>query len=334
MSISRSASSYLTLSSPGSLEPPFAAWDESEIVGNSAAMKRVRQQVRRIGPHFRTVLVSGEAGAGKQLVARALHRMSPASDGPFVVCHATAIEDALAECEGGASTAENVAHSIKRFVRKTVFLDRISEMPLDVQGRLLRVLMQYEVPRSRVNAPRKMDLRIIASTGDDLRILVSTGRFSQELYQRLATVDISLPPLRERMEDIPELVRYFLERFAQLYGRGVREIADEAMEWMQKHLWPGNVRELESVLRNGVLRSEGGVLEPHDLPPFAEAGQPEQSTTGMGKSVRLQDVVEQHVLRVLKDCRGNKLRASEMLGISRSTLYRMLDAGVSAGTLR
>src|ERR1700732_3373128 len=113
MSISRSASSYLTLSSPGSLEPPFAAWDESEIVGSSAAMKRVRQQVRRIGPHFRTVLVSGEAGggeagAGKQLVARALHRMSPASDGPFVVCHATAIEDALAECEGGASTTDDV----------------------------------------------------------------------------------------------------------------------------------------------------------------------------------------------------------------------------------
>jgi DNA-binding NtrC family response regulator len=163
---------------------------------------------------------------------------------------------------------------------------------------------------------------------------VSTGRFRHELYQRLATVDIALPPLRERMEDFPELARYFLDRFAQRYGRGVREIADEAMERMQKHSWPGNVCELESVLQNGVLRSEGEVLEPHDLPPFAETGQPDKSTTGMGKNVRLQDVVEQHVLRVLKDCGGNKLRASEMLGISRSTLYRMLDAGVSADTLR
>jgi DNA-binding NtrC family response regulator len=136
------------------------------------------------------------------------------------------------------------------------------------------------------------------------------------------------------MEDFPELARHFLEGFAQLYGRGACKITDEVMERMRRYPWPENVRELESVLRNGVLRSEGEVLEPHDLPPFAEAGQPEQSTTGMGKSVRLQDVVEQHVLRVLKDCGGNKLRASEMLGISRSTLYRMLDAGVSADTLR
>jgi DNA-binding NtrC family response regulator len=318
MSTSRSASSYPTLSPPASLEPPFAAWDESGIVGSSAAMKRVRQQVRRIGPHFRTVLVSGEPGTGKELVARALHRMSPASDAPFVVCHAAAIEESLAE----------------RPVRGTLFLPRISDMPLEVQDRLLQVLRQYEPTQSRGNVLQRMELRTIASTEEDLRILVSTGRFSQELYQRLATVEISLPPLRERMEDFPELARHFLEGFAQLYGRGACKITDEVMERMRRYPWPGNVRELESVLRNGVLRSEGEVLEPHDLPPFAEAGQPEQSTTGMGKSVRLQDVVEQHVLRVLKDCGGNKLRASEMLGISRSTLYRMLDAGVSADTLR
>ena len=194
--------------------------------------------------------------------------------------------------------------------------------------------MQYEPTQSRGNVLQRMGLRIIASTEEDLRILVSTGRFNQELYQRLATVDISLPPLRERMEDLPELTRYFLEGFAQLYGRVVCKITDEAMERMLKYLWPENVRELESVLRNGVLRSESEVLGPHDLPPFAEAGQPEQSTTGASKSVRLQDVVEEHVLRVLKNCGGNKLRASEMLGISRSTLYRMLDAGVSADTLR
>jgi DNA-binding NtrC family response regulator len=334
MSTSRSASSYLTNSLPGSLKPPFAAWDESGIVGSSTAMKRVRQQVRRIGPHFRTVLVSGEAGTGKELVARALHRMSPASGGPFVICHAAAIEDALAECEGGTSTADDVGRLMKGSVRGTLFLDRISDLSLEVQGRLLRALMQHELTQSRLDMSQRTDLRIIASTGEDLRILVSTGRFSQELYQRLATVDITLPPLRERMEDLPELARYFRERFSQLYGRSVCEIADEAMERMQKHLWPGNVCELESVLRNGVLRSEGKVLEPDHLPMFAEANQHEQSTTGASRSLRLQDVVEQHVLRVLKDCGGNKLRASEVLGISRSTLYRMLEAGASADTLR
>jgi DNA-binding NtrC family response regulator len=195
---------------------------------------------------------------------------------------------------------------------------------LDAQVWLLRALTQYELTQ-------KTDLRIVASTGEDLRILVSTGRFSQELYQRLATVEITLPPLRERQEDLPELARHFLERFATLYGRSVREIADEAVERMQQHLWPGNVSELESVLRNTVLRSDGEVLQSHDLPLLANTIDSEQSSA---KSVRLQDVIAQHVLRVLKDCGGNKLRASELLGISRSTLYRMLDANVSADTLR
>jgi DNA-binding NtrC family response regulator len=333
MSTSRSAASYLTSSPPGP-GPPLAASDESGIVGSSTAMKRLRQQVRRIGPHFRTVLVSGEAGTGKELVARALHTMSPAADGPFVVCHAAAMKDALAKYEECTRTADDDGLLMKMSVRKTLFLDRISDMPLEVQGRLLRVLMQYEPAQSRVNAPQRMELRIIASTEEDLKILVSTGRFSHELHQRLATVDIALPPLRDRMEDLPELARHFLERFAQLYGRGVGEVADEAMERMQKHHWPGNVGELEDMVQNCVLRCDGERLELHDLPSFAEASQPEQSARGPVGSVRLQDVVEQHVLRVLKNCGGNKLRASEMLGISRSTLYRMLDAGVSADTLR
>jgi len=293
-------------------------------------MKRLRQQVRRIGPHFRTVLVSGEAGTGKELVACALHRMSPAADGPFVVLHAAAIDDALAESEPGSRDGDD-GRVMKRPVRKTLFLDRISDMHLEAQGRLLRVLTQHELTQNRMNAPQRMELRIIASTEEDLKTLLSTGRFSQELYQRLATVDITLPPSRERMEDLPELARYFLERFATLHRRSVHEIADEAIECMQKHPWPGNVSELESVLRDGVLRSEGEMLQSHHLLLLADTSEPEHST---GRSVRLQDVVEQHVLRVLKDCGGNKLRASEALGISRSTLYRMLDAGVSAVTLR
>jgi DNA-binding NtrC family response regulator len=297
-------------------------------------MKRLRQQVRRIGPHFRSVLVSGEAGTGKELVARALHRMSPASGGPFVICHASAIEEVLGESKGSDRRAGDVARLMKRSARGTLFLERISDMPLEGQGRLLRVLIQHEMAQSRINAPQRMELRIIASTEEDLRILLSTGRFSQELYQRLATVDIALPPLRERMEDLPEVARYFMERFAQLYGRGICKITDQTMERMQEYRWPGNISELEDVLRNGMLQSEGGVLELHHLPLFAEASEPEQSTTRAIGSVRLQDVIEHHVLRVLKDCGGNKLRASEVLGISRSTLYRMLDAGISADALR
>jgi DNA-binding NtrC family response regulator len=333
MSTSRSTSPSLTFSPP---EPgtSFAAWDKSGLVGSSTAMKRLRQQVRRIGPHFRTVLVGGEPGTGKELVARVLHSMSPASEGPLVVCRAPDVKDALTEHGGRDCTADDLGLLMKGSVRGTLFLDRINELPLDVQGRLLRALTQYDLTQNRLDISGRIDLRIIASTDEDVRILVSTGRLNQELYQRLATVDITLPPLRERIEDLPELARHFLERFASLYEKAVREIADEAMKQMLGYLWPGNVGEVEIVLRNGVLQSEGEVLQPHHLPSFSTASRHEQSTAGAGKSVRLQDVIEQHVLRVLKDCRGNKLRASDLLGISRSTLYRMLDAGVSADTWR
>jgi DNA-binding NtrC family response regulator len=324
MSLSRSASAYLISPPPAPGAPPGSG--ESEIVGSSAAIKRLRQQVRRIGPHFRAVLVSGEAGTEKELVARALHSVSPAASGPFVLRPAAAMNDTFANHKGSDGTYDNVAGWMGRSVRGILFLDRVHDLSLEAQGWLIRALAQHELTQ-------KTDLRIVASTAEDLRILVSAGRFSQDLYQRLATVEITLPSLRERMEDVPELVKHFLQRIAQFYGRAISEIADETMEQMQRYPWPGNVGELESVLRNGVLRSEGKVLEPRHLTLFAELIRPEPMTE-VNKSVRLQDVVEQHVLRVLKDCRGNKLRASEMLGISRSTLYRMLEAGVSTENLR
>jgi DNA-binding NtrC family response regulator len=325
MSLSRSASAYLISPPPAPGAPPGSG--ESEIVGSSAAIKRLRQQVRRIGPHFRAVLVSGEAGTGKELVARALHSVSPAASGPFVLRPAAAMNDTFANHKGSDGTYDNVAGWMGRSVRGILFLDRVHDLSLEAQVWLLRALAQHELTQ-------KTDLRIVASTAGDLRILVSAGRFSQDLYQRLATVEITLQPLRQRMEDVPELARHLLQRIAEFYGRAVCEIADEAMEQMQRYSWHGNVGELETMLRNGVLRSEGEALEPRHLTLFAEPSRPEQPMAEVNKSVRLQDVVEQHVLRVLKDCRGNKLRASEMLGISRSTLYRMLEAGVSTENLR
>lgn len=283
-------------------------------------MRRLRLQVRRIGPHFRSVLMRGESGTGKELVARALHGMSPGSGGQFVVCQATALEDALADCSPSARSTGVFGTLVKASQRGTLFLDNVSAMPLEAQDRLLRALRDHEVAQGQV-------LRTIASTTEDLKTLASTGRFRQELHQRLATVDITVPPLRERMEDLPELARRFLGQVAPLSGRSVRRIADEAAERMQRYHWPGNVRELESVLRNGVLLSEGDVLESRHLPPFTEANESDRSKPDVSESVRLEDVVGRHVVRVLNDCAGNKLRAAEVLGISRSTLYRMLDSG-------
>jgi DNA-binding NtrC family response regulator len=327
MSISWSSSSFLAspLHGVGSVVPA----GEGKIVGNSAAMRRLRVQVHRIGPHFRTVLVRGEAGTGKELVARTLHKMSHGANGPFVLCHAAEFEDALSKF-AGAGESENTIGSLRNiFPQGTLFLNGIDHMSLEMQDRLLQALGQYESAERQLEASQgepKTDLRIIASTSEDLKILVSTGRFRQEIYQRLAMVEICLPPLRERMDDLPELARHFLDRLAAVYGRRVHEIADDAMERLQRYHWPGNVGELETVLRHAVLDSGGKVVEPYHLPSFPGMTASGCATLQTGESARLQDVVQQHVLRVLKDCRGNKLRAAEMLGISRSTLYRMLES--------
>jgi DNA-binding NtrC family response regulator len=163
--------------------------------------------------------------------------------------------------------------------------------------------------------------------------LAFAGRFRPELYQRLATLEIAVPPLRERIEDIPEIARFFLRRFAMTSGGNVAEIADETMKGLQRYRWPGNVRELKHVLQDGAMRSGGGKIELYHLPLLTQIGDI-PCATAASKGVRLQDVVEQHVLQVLKDCGGNKLRASERLGISRSTLYRILEAGASSISLR
>lgn len=329
MSISRTHSSYFTDPLPGPVEVPSPKASEFEIVGGSEAMQRLRLQVRRIGPHFRTVLVSGEAGTGKELVARALHGMSQGSRGPFVVCHAGALEDALAtwsERQGESAPSGDALGCLMRFSQRgTLFLDGISEMPMEAQLRLLRILRRHELAHSHPESQRP-HIRMIAATSENLRILASTGLFRQELYRRLAMIEIALPPLRAHLEDLSELTKHFLDRFALLYGRTAPRVSDQAMERMLGYRWRGNVRELESVLQNSLLQVEGGVIEPHHLPPLSDLSVAGSTTSGAGESARLQDVVDHHVLRVLKDCRGNKLRAAEVLGISRSTLYRMLDA--------
>jgi DNA-binding NtrC family response regulator len=303
--------------------------DEFGIVGNSAAARRLRLQVRRIGPHFRNVLISGEAGTEKELIARALHGMDQIARAPFVVCRAARFDDALGNSNVSAGSEDTLGRVMRMSRRGTLFLDEISEMPLELQERLLNLLDKHDSAQNRLDPSQRIDLRMIASTCEDLRVLVSTGRFRQELYRRLATVEITLPPLRERTEDLTELVRYSLERFAPLYGKNVPQVAEEVMEWMRRYHWPGNVLELEGMLRNGMLQTETDPLGLHHLSIPGERPGAEQSATGASGSVRLQDVVEQHVLHVLKDCGGNKLRAAEALGISRSTLYRMLDTSAA-----
>jgi DNA-binding NtrC family response regulator len=295
------------------------------MVGTGPAMMRLRMQVERIGPHFRAVVVSGEAGTGKELAARALHRLSPGSGGPFVVCHAGESSTEGFDTKMVASPAD-IDCMVKMAQGGTLFLDGISEMQIEAQAHLLRLLRRQDGSQGGLAVSQKMNLRMIASTREDLRVMASTGRFLQELYQRLAMVEIALPPLRERREDIPQLATYFVERLISRLGKNIEGIAGDAMKRLEAHVWPGNVRELESALRHGVLQCEGTVLEAGDLPAFVVASAAESAVADALGTLRLQDVVEQHVLRVLKNCAGNKLRTAELLGISRSTLYRMLES--------
>ncbi len=271
-----------------------------EIIGESEPMRRLRLQIQRIGPHFRTVLVRGEIGTGKERIARALHDSSPRPKGPFVVCHRPFEDGTAEELHGLMAPARH----------GTLFIDGIEEMPMAVQTRFVSALK------------KKAPQRLITSTSADLRRLVAAGIFRQDLYHHLATVEMTLAPLRERPDDIIPLAQRFLERFSKLYRRPVQSIAQPAINRLLEHRWPGNVRELENVIRNGVLQCEGLVLHAEDLTSLKEWN--EEVKKLPARLPCLQEVIDRHVRHVLKACKGNKVKAAELLGISRSTLYRML----------
>lgn len=221
-----------------------------------------------------------------------------------------------------------MARLLSRHQGGTLFFSDINEMPFDTQDELIDVLRRHEWARDGLAAPQKMSTRIIASTKQDLRGLTASGRFRQELCQRITMIQIALPPLRNRMEDVPLLATHLLGRFAQKYRKNLT-ITKEAMELLKSHGWPGNIQESEQVLDDAASRSEGGVLDAGEIDLSATSSEAHQELAfveSSGSATRLQYVVHQHVLHMLNSCAGNKLRAAELLGISRSTLYRMLNS--------
>jgi len=292
--------------------PETETIDAGYLAGEGAAMRRVRSQLQRIAPYFRVALITGEPGTGKETVARALHKRSARALGPFVVWRSGDFTEKLRE--------ENLTPDTLRDLRRgTLYLDCIGAMSLRLQGRLLDLLEQEAVRSQR------SELRIVASNDRELRTLATTGRMREELYRRIAAVEIGLTPLRRRAEDIPLVVETLLRHIPGSAG-----IAPEAMLKLTQHEWPANVRELRKVLEIAAGLAEGFPIEAAHLPPLGT--EPETSCETDERSLeRLQDVIQRHVLEVLTRCSGNKLRASEVLGISRSTLYRMLDASEMSG---
>ena len=292
------------------------------IVGSSPAMQRVFRMVRQAAPTDATVLIEGPSGTGKELVARAIHNLSPRAKGPFVAVELAAISPTLLEAElfgheKGAFTGA-VARRVGRFEAAnhgTLFLDEISEMPLEIQVKLLRVLQEREFQRLGSNDSVKTDIRIVAATNRDLAAYVRAGKFREDLYYRLNVIDLHLPALKDRAGDVPLLVGRFLKEF------GGKTVSPEAMKLLEAYPWPGNVRELRNAVEKMCVLSPTGEIGEEDVPEeMKRGGARTLSTAGT-----LEETEKEKILAVLEECGGNRTKAAERLGISRRTIYRKLE---------
>ncbi|MDN3517999.1 sigma-54 dependent transcriptional regulator [Aquisalimonas lutea] len=295
----------------------------SGIVGSCKAMRDVFDRITRVAPAATTVLVLGESGTGKELVARALHEGSPRQDGPMITVNCAAIPDTLIEAElfghekgaftGAVGAREGLVESADG---GTLFLDEIGELPLAAQARLLRVLQEGEIRRVGSSQPRHVDVRLIAATHRDLGRLVSDGGFREDLYFRINVMEIRLPPLRERGEDLPELARHLLERTCKRLKSPPMRFSNEALEGIRHYSWPGNVRELENAIERAVILSDSTVITP-DILGIRPDAEPPPDTRNPGLS--LEDYFRQFVLANQDHCTETEL--ARRLGISRKALW-------------
>jgi len=303
----------------------------SGVVGRSPLMLDVFASIRRVAPHFKTVLVSGDTGTGKELVASALHRLSPVASNTFAICNCSALVETLFESElfgyvRGAFTGAN-QDKVGLFEYAnggTVFLDEIGDMPLPAQAKLLRVLQNHELQRVGSPVSKKVDVRVIAATNQDLREMVREHKFRGDLYYRLSMIEIHLPRLQDRKEDLPLLQRYFVEKFSAQYKKSVRGITQRAQVALARYPWPGNVRELENVIGNACMMAEGPVIDVKHLPPHVYAADSLSPKEPEAELISMEEVQRRHLLRVLQKVGGDKTRAAEILGIGRATVYNML----------
>ena len=300
------------------------------MIGRSPLMLELISQIRRIAPHFRSVLVTGPTGVGKELVAKALHHLSPGQKGNFVALNCSSIAETLAESElfGHVKGAFTGAHQDKVGVFEyadggTAMLDEIGEMPLLLQAKLLRVLQNQELQRVGSPAIRKVNVRVVAATNRDLPKMVREGKFREDLYFRLCMIELKVPSLAERREDLPMLQLHFLKMFAAQYNKPLAGLTRRAQTLLARYSWPGNVRELESVIGLACMMTESDVIDVRDLPDRIQNLRPEENAESEVQ-LSLDQLARLHVQRVLAHVGGNKVRAAEILGISRTYLYELL----------
>jgi transcriptional regulator with GAF, ATPase, and Fis domain len=304
---------------------------ESELVGRSPALKHVEEQAVRVAATRATVLVRGESGVGKELVARAIHFNSPRKDGPFVTINCAALTETLLESELFGHEKGAFTGATERMIGKfeaadggTIFLDEIGEMAPGTQAKFLRVLEGQPFERVGGNTPIKVDVRVVAATNRPLEDAVRAGTFRKDLYFRLQVVQVDVPPLRERIEDVAVLADHFLRRFARETGRKVKGFTPAALKKLEGYHWPGNVRELRNVIERAVALGTEQVIDESDiwLSPL-EAGNAARATEGY-EPVSIDELEKRHIERTLEHTGWNKSQAASILGIERSTLDRKI----------
>jgi DNA-binding NtrC family response regulator len=313
-------------------------YSHPNIVARSAKMQEVLATVERVAPTNSTVLLGGESGVGKDLIARAIHEKSKRVRGPFLKINSTAIPENLLESElfgfeKGAFTgaAASKPGKFELADKGTLFLDEIGDVPPAIQVKLLRVLQEREFERLGGTKTIKVDVRLIAATNRDLRAALEEGTFREDLYYRLNVVPIDIAPLRERKEDIPDLVNLFITRFAGDSGKTIEGISPQAMQALVNYHWPGNVRELQNIVERACALAKGNVLEPADIHIDARPSKAAAASSGfLPDGLTLEQWEDEMVQEALRRANGNKSQAARLLGLSRNALrYRLSKIGIA-----
>ncbi|MFO0747983.1 MAG: sigma-54 dependent transcriptional regulator [Myxococcota bacterium] len=304
---------------------------DRSIIGNSLVMRQALDMVRQVAPSHATVLLLGESGTGKELFARAIHTWSTRASKPFIALNCAALPESLLEAElfgheKGAFTGA-MQRRQGRFELAdggTLFLDELGEMSPQVQVKLLRVLQEGEFERVGGTQTLKVDTRIVAATNKDLKAEVGAGRFREDLYYRLNVISITLPPLRDRKDDIPLLAQHFLTRYADKNQKRITGIAREAMQALVAWRWAGNVRELENCIERAVVLSRGDTIGVEDLPPAMRDAEPENRAITIPLGTPLEEVERLLIQETLAATKGDKRLAAQLLGIATRTIYRKI----------